>query len=36
VFPNNLLANAFHFTQMEFFQLDAADGVARQPVQVKF
>lgn len=35
-FPGNIIAGAFHFAAMEFFQLDAADAAARQPVQVKF
>lgn len=36
VFPGSLIAGMFHFTQMEFFQLDAADAAAKQPVEVKF
>jgi LemA protein len=35
-FPGNLIASTFHFTAMEFFQLDAADAAAKEPVQVKF
>ena len=35
-FPGNIIASTFHFSAMEFFQLDAADAAARQPVQVKF
>jgi len=35
VFPGSLIASSFHFSQMEFFQLDAADA-AKQAVQVKF
>ena len=35
-FPSNLIANAFHFGKMEFFQLDASDAAAREPVAVKF
>ena len=35
-FPGNIIAGAFHFSAMEFFQLDAADAAARQPVEVKF
>ncbi|MEI6057693.1 MAG: LemA family protein [bacterium] len=37
VFPGNIIAGAFHFSQMEFFQLDAAEATAvKQPVAVKF
>ena len=37
VFPGNIIAGAFHFSQMEFFQLDAAEAAAvKQPVAVKF
>ncbi len=36
VFPGNMIASVFHFSAMEFFQLDAADAAARQPVEVKF
>ena len=36
VFPGNMIANSFHITAMEFFQLDAADVAAKEPVQVKF
>ncbi|HET7488197.1 MAG TPA: LemA family protein [Acidimicrobiales bacterium] len=32
-FPSNLVANAFHFTQREYFE---ADDSSRPPVQVKF
>jgi LemA protein len=35
-FPGNTIAGIFHFLPMEFFQLDAADSAAREPVQVKF
>ena len=35
-FPGNLIASTFHFSAMEFFQLDAADAAAKEPVQVKF
>lgn len=35
-FPGNVIAGAFHFNVMEFFQLDAADAAAKEPVQVKF
>jgi LemA protein len=33
-FPGNLIANSFHFSVKEFFQLD--DQAAKQPVEVKF
>ncbi|MEN9524261.1 MAG: hypothetical protein RL536_330 [Candidatus Parcubacteria bacterium] len=36
VFPGNIIAGMFHFTAMEFFQLDPADVAAKNPVQVKF
>jgi len=36
VFPGNMIAGTFHFTAMEFFQLDAADAAAKNPVEVKF
>ncbi len=36
VFPGNLIAGTFHIHSMEFFQLDAADAAAKEPVQVKF
>lgn len=35
VFPGNVIAGAFHFSKMEFFNLDA-DEAARQTVEVKF
>ena len=35
-FPGNIIAGSFGFQAMEFFQLDAADAAAREPVQVKF
>jgi LemA protein len=35
-FPGNVIAGAFHFSAMEFFQLDAADAAAKEPVAVKF
>jgi LemA protein len=34
-FPGNFIAGTFHFSSMEFFQLDA-DAAAREPVAVKF
>jgi len=33
-FPNNIIASLFHFSSMEFFQLEEA--AARSPVDVKF
>jgi len=36
VFPGSIIASSFHFATMEFFQLDAADAAAKEPVQVKF
>ena len=35
-FPGKIIAGSFGFKAMEFFQLDAADAAAREPVQVKF
>jgi LemA protein len=35
VFPGNIIAGAFHFSKMEFFNLEGSD-VEREPVQVKF
>ena len=35
-FPGNIIAGAFHFSAMEFYQLDATDAAAKQPVEVKF
>lgn len=35
-FPNNVLANIFSFKIAEFFELDEAEGEARNPVEVKF
>lgn len=35
-FPSNIVANLFHFTKMEFFELGDADAAARNPVEVKF
>jgi LemA protein len=35
-FPGNLIASTFHFETMQYFQLDAADASAREPVAVKF
>ncbi len=36
VFPGNIIAGIFRFTAMEFFQLDASEAAAKQPVEVKF
>ena len=35
-FPGNIIANIAHFVAMEFFQLDAADAAAKEPVKVQF
>jgi LemA protein len=35
-FPSNLVARGFDFVQAAFFELDQADGAARQPVKVRF
>lgn len=35
-FPGNLVAGRFNFDKAEFFELDEADGAARQPVKVEF
>jgi LemA protein len=35
VFPSNILSGIFHFSKMDFFQLEA-DSAAKEPVQVKF
>lgn len=35
-FPSNLIAKIFNFSKMEFFQLDASDAAAKNPVEVKF
>lgn len=35
-FPNNFIAKAFKFSQMEFFELGADEAIAKEPVQVKF
>lgn len=37
VFPGNVIASLFHFSAMEFFQLDAEEeAAAREPVKVQF
>ena len=35
-FPSNIIAEMFHFTGMEFFQLGEGEEAARQPVKVSF
>ncbi len=35
-FPGNIIVSTFSFQPMEYFQLDAADAAAREPVAVKF
>jgi len=35
-FPNNLIAGIFGFAKMEFFQLEAGEESAKNPVEVKF
>ncbi len=35
VFPSNIIAGMFHFTKMEFFQLEEG-SVEKEPVEVKF
>jgi len=35
-FPNNLIASFFKFAKMEFFELEAGEEAAKQPVEVKF
>lgn len=35
-FPSNVIANAFHFAPMGFFQLDASEVAAKEPVKVNF
>ena len=36
VFPGNVIAGTFGFKPLDFFQLDASDAAAKEPVQVKF
>ncbi len=36
VFPSNVIAGMFGFKAMEYFQLDASDAAAKNPVEVKF
>jgi LemA protein len=35
-FPGNIIASVFHFEKMQYFELDATDAAAREPVAVKF
>jgi LemA protein len=35
-FPGNVIAGTFHFSAMEFYQLDPADAAAKEPVKVQF
>ncbi len=35
-FPSNIIASVFKFTKREFFELEAGEEAARQPVEVKF
>lgn len=35
-FPSNIIANMFRFEEREFFELEAGEEAARQPVAVKF
>lgn len=35
-FPTNLIASSFHFSPKEFFELEAGESAAKQPVAVKF
>jgi hypothetical protein len=35
-FPGNAVAGFFKFSKMEFFELEEADALARNPVEVKF
>ncbi|HEY4479463.1 MAG TPA: LemA family protein [Candidatus Paceibacterota bacterium] len=35
-FPGNMIAGAFHFGKMEFFELEEGEEAAKQPVAVKF
>jgi len=36
VFPGNIVAGIFRIGTVEFFELDATDAAAKQPVEVKF
>ena len=35
-FPNNIIGGAFGFVPRDFFQLDASDSAAKEPVKVSF
>ena len=35
-FPSNLIASAFKFAKMEFFELSEAEAAAKEPVKVSF
>ena len=35
-FPGNIIANSFHITKMDLFQLGDADAAAKEPVKVSF
>ncbi len=35
-FPNNLIASFFKFAKLEFFELEADEAAAKQPVKVQF
>ncbi len=35
-FPGNIIAGAFKFSKMEFFELEADEQAAKEPVKVKF
>lgn len=35
-FPSGVIASVAHFSKMEFFQLDATEAAAKNPVEVKF
>ena len=35
-FPGNVIANSFHITKMDLFQLGDADAAAKEPVKVSF
>ncbi len=35
-FPGNIIAGQFKFSKMEFYQLDASDAAAKEPVKVNF
>lgn len=36
MFPSNIIANMFHFTEREFFELGEQDAAAKEPVKVQF